>query len=225
MTKTNDGNSLTDITVTITKSSIAGLLTSFNIDPTNVKKENGNAVYEFTKELNPGETLNVKAKTSYYLPILILLLLVAAVWIFVYVTTPQIKIVKKAVKVKTKSGVFATKIVLSAANNGKNEVTDLKIVDHFPAFTELVPGKFGTISPTEIRKKTLIWSFDRLSVGEEIMLSYIIYSKISIIGQLDIPVTFASYMDMKGSIKESRSNRLYVLAQDAPEQSASQLIE
>ena len=219
MTKENTGNSVTDVTVSLSKSVISGLFTSFSMKPTSIKRSGSTVTYEFTQELNPGDKLTVDATTSYYLPLIIIILLIVAAWIFVYVLTPQVKVDKKAVKVRTRSGVFATKIVLSVKNKGKKEVNDLKIIDRLPAFTELVPGKFGTISPSEVRKRTLIWNLDRLEVNEEVMLSYIVYSKLTIIGKLDIPITFVTYKDLNGKLHEAKSNNLAVIA---PEQSPIQ---
>jgi hypothetical protein len=210
ITKENTGNSVTDATITVNKALISSMFTSFDIKPNSVKRSGNSIVYEFTKELNPNEKLAVNAKTSYYLPLAILILLVIAVWILIVVLTPQVKVQKKAVKVRTSSGVFATKIVLSIKNKGR-EVTDLKIIDRLPAFTELVPEKFGTISPTEIRKKILIWHVDKLAQNEEILLSYIVYSKLTVIGTLAVPISFATYKDAKGNMHESRSNASSVL--------------
>jgi len=213
ITTENTGNSVTDIAIVVKRSSIASLFTFFNIKPTSIKSEKGVVTYEFTSEMNPKERITINATTSYYLPILVIILLIVAGWIFVNVITPQVKVKKKAVKVRTKSGVFATKIVLSAENKGK-DVFDVKIIDRLPAFTELVPEKFGTISPSEIRKKTLIWHINKIGKGEEIMLSYIVYSKLDILGKLDIPRGYATYKTEKGDIKESKSNALHILAAD-----------
>jgi hypothetical protein len=214
--KENAGNSVTDVTVTVKKSVVSGLFTSFNMGPTSVKRDGSIAAYEFIKELNPGESIQVIAVTSYYLPILILVLLIAAGWIFVVVTTPQVKIMKRAVRVRTRSGAFATKIVLAIKNKGKSEVNSLKVIDRLPPFTEVVPGKFGTISPSEARKSTLIWNIDKLAPQEEMMLSYIVYSKLTIIGKLDVPVTYATYMDAKNRLHEAKSNGLFVIAPEQP---------
>jgi len=216
LSRENTGNSVTDVTITVNKSIIAGLFTSFNLQPANTRKIGGRVFYDFTKELNPGETFTVNAKTSYYIPIAIIILLIISGWIFAVVITPQVKVEKKAVRVRTKSGAFATKIVLHIKNKGKNEVTGLKIIDRLPVFTELVPEKFGTISPTEIRKSTLVWNVDRLLPQEDIMLSYIVYSKLTIIGKLDLPLAFATYQDTKGNLKESKSNGLSVIAPEQP---------
>jgi hypothetical protein len=215
ITKENTGNSVADTTITLSKSVVSGLFTTFSTPPATTKRSANTVTYEFTKELNPGETLTVEAKTSYYLPLGILILLIVAGWIFVAVITPQVKVMKKAVKVRTKSGVFATKIVLAVKNTGKNEVNDLKIIDRLPIFTELVPEKFGTISPTEIRKRTLVWHVDKLARNEEIMLSYIVYSKLTIIGKIDVPIAFVTYKDLTGNLREAHSNKLAVIA---PEQ-------
>jgi hypothetical protein len=216
MTKENTGNSVTGITISLEKSLVSGLFTTFDTKPTAIKKSGSTVTYEFTKELNPGEKLTVNGKTSYYLPLIILLLVIIAVWLALVVFTPQVKVMKKAVKVRTKTGVFATKIVLSVKNKGSKEVSGLKIIDRMPAFTELVPEKFGTISPSEVRKRTLIWNLDKLASNEEIMLSYIVYSKLTVIGKLDIPTAFATYTDLKGGMHEAHSNKLAVIAPEEP---------
>jgi hypothetical protein len=216
MTKENTGNAVSDITITLEKSLVSGLFTTFDVKPTAIRKSGNTVTYEFTKELNPGESLVVNAKTSYYLPLIIIILIIIAVWLVLVVFTPQVKVYKKAVKVRTKTGVFATKIVLSVKNKGKKGVNNLKIIDRIPPFTELVPEKFGTISPSEIKKRALIWNLDTLESNEEIMLSYIVYSKLTIIGKLDIPTAFATYMNVKGKMHEAHSNKLAVIAPEEP---------
>jgi len=187
VTKINTGNSVNDATITISKDILSGMFTFFSEKATSTKKEGSQVIYEFKKELNPGEKLIVKATTSYYIPLLILILIAAGIWAYIVVTTPQVRVRKNAVRVRTKSGVFATKIILSAKNKGKEAVHDLKVIDRLPAFTELIKDKFGSIAPHEIRKNTLIWALPKLAAQEEMMFSYIVYSKLSVLGKLEIP--------------------------------------
>ncbi len=223
-TKENTGNSVTSTTITVNKPVISGMFTSFNMEPTKITRTGNNVMYEFTKEINPGEKFEIKAVTSYYLPLFIIILATVASVILINILTPKIKIDKKAVRVKTKSGVFATKIVINARNVGP-EVTDLKIIERLPAFTELLPERFGTVSPSEIKKRGLIWAIDKLSTNEEVMFSYIVYSKVNILGKLEIPATLATFKDIKSHPREVRSNRLFVLTSEATEPVAAEVTE
>jgi len=212
ITKTNRGNSATKVTIALSRSVIASLFTTFTDSP-KIKKEKGFYLYEWENEINPGESFEVTLKTSYYLPFIILFLILIAAIIFKIVTTSPVKIIKKATKVRTKSGVFASKIIIYAKNTGK-AITNVKIIDRLPAFTEVLPDKFGVISPSEIKKRSVIWDFAKLSKGEEVMFSYIIYSKINVFGKLEIPAAVVTYRDDKDTFKETESNKLYILSEE-----------
>ncbi|MFC1685508.1 hypothetical protein ACFLZZ_00620 [Nanoarchaeota archaeon] len=211
-TKTNNGNSVTEVTISITKSTLASLFTSFTGAP-KTKKEGGKYIYEWSKELNPGETYSVTVTTNYYLPLLVLLLLIVAVIVYRIVTAPDVKITKKAMRLKTKSGVFASKIVVNVKNIGK-PITNIKVIERLPAFTEILKDKFGTVTPSEIKKRSVIWDFSKLDVGEELMFSYVIYSKIDVFGKLEVPPAVITYRDQKEEFREEQSNRIYLLSEE-----------
>lgn len=216
ITKTNEGNSVTKVIISIEKPILASLFTTFDGSP-KVKKEAGKYVYEWEKELNPGDSLSVSIKTNYYIPAAILLLIIIGAVILKIVFTPQVKVNKKVVRVRTKSGLFAAKVILSVRNTGKT-ITNVNVIDRLPVFTELLPDKFGVVSPSEIKKRTIIWNFSKLEKGEEVMFSYIIYSKISVFGKLELPRTIVTYIDKKDIFKEAKSHLVYILAEEEKRQ-------
>ena len=210
--KTNNGNSVTEVSITVEKSSLASLFTSFTGAPT-TKKEGGKYIYEWSEDLNPGEELEVTVKTSYYLPFIVLLLILAAIGVFKIVTNPSVKISKKVIRVRTKSGVFASKIIVSIKNTGK-PISNVKVIERLPVFTEILKDKFGVVTPSEIKKRSVIWDFEKLGTGEELMFSYVIYSKVEVFGKLEVPAAVVTYRDNKDEFKEEHSNKIYILSEE-----------
>ena len=120
---------------------------------------------------------------------------------------------KKAYRVKTKSGQFAAKVILLVKNTGK-EVSNAKIIESIPPFTEIMGDRFGTIKPAEIRKHSVIWDIPFMAAKEEFILSYIVYSKVSILGKIDVAPAIATYQTGKGIMKESKSNSIFILTEE-----------
>ncbi len=212
VTKTNNGNSVTEVVISLKKGVLASLFTSFSGSPM-TRKEGGSYIYEWKEELNPGESLTADMKTNYWLPFIILLLLIAAVIVFKIVTAPDVRITKKAVRVRTKSGMFASKIIVNIKNTGR-PISNVKVIEGLPAFTEVLRDKFGAVTPSEIKKRTVIWDFAKLSPGEELMFSYVIYSKVNVFGKLEVPASVVTYRDEKDNFKESMSNKIYLLVEE-----------
>jgi len=210
VTKTNNGNSAVKVTISMTKSVLGSLFTSFSGSPT-TKKVGGKYLYEWSEELNPGESISARMKTNYWIPFIILILILIAVVVFKVVTTPQVKIIKKAIRVRTKSGIFAAKVVVYLKNTG-TQINNVKIIERLPAFTEVLKDKFGVLTPSEIKKRSVIWDFEKLAAGEEIMFSYVIYSKINVFGKLEVPSAVVTYRDNKDEFKENISNKAYILS-------------
>jgi len=210
--KTNDGNSAVKVIISLNRSVVASLFTTFSDTP-KTRKEGGLYLYEWDKELNPGQSYEVYLKTNYYVPFLVFLLLLAAVFTFRVVTKSPVEIIKKVAKVRTKSGVFASKIIITVKNTGK-PVNNVKIIDRLPAFTEVLPNRFSVVTPSEIKKRTLVWSFPQMATGEEIMFSYIVYSKINVFGRLEIPAAVSTFIDSKDNFRETQSDRIYILSEE-----------
>lgn len=212
VTKTNDGNSATKVTITMSTPVVSSLFTTFN-DAPKTRKEGQMYIYEWEKELNPGESYTVSLKTNYYMPFLVFLLLLLALVIFKVVTKSPVEITKKVARVKTKSGAFASKIIISVKNTGK-PVTNVKIIDRLPAFTEILPNKFSVLTPSEIKKRSVVWSIPQMATDEEILFSYIVYSKVNIFGKLEVPPAVVTFIDHKDNFLESQSERIFIISEE-----------
>ena len=72
----------------------------------------------------------------------------------------------------------------------------------------------GYCPPTRFDEKNrrIEWNFEKLEAGESRVLSYIIYSKIGVLGKFALPSATAIY-EREGKIKESESNRAFFVAE------------
>ena len=113
---------------------------------------------------------------------------------------------KKVHFVKTKGGEFALKVVLTA--KARKHVEDIQIVDKLPGMTKLYE-KFG-IKPDKIDHATrrIFWNINNLNEGEERVYSYIIYSKIKVVGKFELSPAMAMY-ERDGKTHEVLSNRAF----------------
>ena len=67
-------------------------------------------------------------------------------------------------------------------------------------------------SKVEEHKRLVEWNFDKLEAGETRILSYIIYSKIGVMGKFALPSTIAVY-EREGEIKETESNKAFFISE------------
>ena len=210
--KKNEGNKAEDVIITIQKNSFARIFTAFNIEPDEESRKKATITFTWKKQLEPGEVFMIKSRTNYLLPIMILLaIILIALLINTYYKT-ELVLKKKAVKVKTKGGEFALKILLFA--KARKSITDIKIEDTLPTIAEL-HERFGTVAPKiDKTKKKLEWNIKHLGRNEEHVFSYIIYSKIGVIGKLEVPKAKATYKNKEGKTKTASSNRVFILSEE-----------
>ena len=91
----------------------------------------------------------------------------------------------------------------------KRFIEKIKITDKLPQLVELY-DKFGTITPDviDMKHKKLEWSLNSLNSGESRVFSYIIYSKIGVVGKFELPNASAVY-EKDGKIKQITSNKSF----------------
>ena len=99
------------------------------------------------------------------------------------------------------------------AENAKKHVEKINIIDRLPHLVKIYE-KFGGEQPKRINEKNkrIEWEFDELEEGETKILSYVIYSKIGIIGKFALPKATAIY-EKDGKINESESNKAFFVAE------------
>jgi len=122
---------------------------------------------------------------------------------------------KKVSFVRTKGGEFALKITVFA--KAKKYVERVSIIDRLPALTKIYK-RFGGEQPTRIdeKNKRIEWVFEKLEENETRVLSYILYSKIGVVGKFALPPATAIY-EKQGKIKETKSNNAYFVSEQKKE--------
>ncbi|MCX8194336.1 MAG: hypothetical protein N3G19_03185 [Candidatus Pacearchaeota archaeon] len=207
ITKKNGGNVPRLVTVDVIKSRLERAFSTFNIQPTEEKLSFTTTTLIWQRELEPGESFTVEITTDYTLLVVILAILIIATVSLYLAKRPRVIVKKKAIKVKTKGGEFALKIIVFVKNISK-EIKDVVLIDRLPHVTKLYE-KFTT-TPDKIEHNKLEWKFGSLIPGEERVVSYIIYSKVIPVGSIEIPRASITYTDFKERKKFALSNRLFV---------------
>ena len=209
--KKNAGNTVERFETVIKKNIISRLFTSFNPEPDFVEREGGSVYYTWDQEIMPGETLEIIVKTNWIFPFLIILFVILIVILTKKYSETNLVLKKKVSFVKAKGGEFALKV--SIFINAKKYVERVNVIDRFPLLVE-VYERFGGDQPSRIDKKNrrLEWNFEKLETGETRILSYIIYSKIGVLGKFALPTATAVY-EKDGEIHESESNRAFFIAE------------
>jgi hypothetical protein len=209
--KKNAGNTVERSETVIKKNIISRLFTSFNPEPDFVEREGGSVYYTWDQEIMPGETLEIIVKTNWIFPFLIILFVILIVILTKKYSETNLVLKKKVSFVKAKGGEFALKVSISI--NAKKYVERVNVIDRFPLLVE-VYERFGGDQPSRIDKKNrrLEWNFEKLETGETRILSYIIYSKVGVLGKFALPTATAVY-EKDGEIHESESNRAFFVAE------------
>jgi len=205
--KKNSGNTENAASITISRNLISYLFTTVEPNPDDTNFNWFSASYVWNENLSPGEQLKVSAVTNWFYPLIILILIVFGFLLIKNSIYPDIALKKKVSFVKTKGGQFALKV--SIMIKAKRFIEKIKITDKLPQLVELY-DKFGTITPDviDMKHKKLEWSLNSLNSGESRVFSYIIYSKIGVVGKFELPNASAVY-EKDGKIKQITSNKSF----------------
>ncbi|MDP3026287.1 MAG: hypothetical protein Q8N63_01155 [Nanoarchaeota archaeon] len=209
ISKINVGNTIKDVEITAQKNIISYLFTTFNIVPTEIKRQGLTIDYIWRKELIPNDKLELVIRTNWLYP-LIIIIFALVLFILIKKSVEVDLILRKQVSyVRTKGGEFALKISVKA--KAKKFIERINITDKLPPLVELYE-RYGAISPDKIdlRNKRLEWNIESLNEREERIFSYIIYSKIGVVGKFELPKARAVY-EKEGKIKEAESNRSFFI--------------
>jgi len=207
--KTNNGNVKTEVESVIKRDPFTALFTSFNNKPTNKDTIGLTKYYIFEQTLDPGESLDVVAKTNWWVLILIIIGGGAIVYFSKKHGATKLKLTKKVSFVKTKGGEFALKVSIVA--HARDFVERIKVMDKLPGMVKLYE-RYGTIAPDRVdhKNKRLEWNLESLNAGEERIFSYIIYSKIGVLGKFELPEANATY-EYKGQLTDASSNKSFFI--------------
>jgi len=209
--KINEGNTLASSETVIKKNIVSRLFTSFSPEPDIVEREGMKIYYSWVREIKPGESLKVSVKTNWFIPFLIIILIVAIVVFAKKFSKRNMNLRKKVTFVKAKGGEFALKVSLFV--HAKKYMEKVQIIDRLPALVKLYE-KFGGEIPTKVDEanRRVEWNFEKLEAGEIRVISYIIYSKVGVLGKFALPSATAIF-EREGEIKDEESNRAFFMAE------------
>ncbi|MGC9309239.1 MAG: hypothetical protein ACP5D2_00905 [Candidatus Nanoarchaeia archaeon] len=215
ITKINSGNVPKPVQIQVEKNIISRLFTNFNTEPLTVRRSSFSIIYTWNKELQPGEVYNVKATTNYLLPLAVIFVLGLAIWGFKHYLQTKIDIKKSVNHVKTKGGEFALRVKIRV--KARKDIENLSIIDKIPSIVK-VYEKFETIKPDQkdTKNRRLRWSLGDLKAGEERAFSYVVYSKVGVVGKFSLPSATAVF-EQQGNIHEQESNKVFFLSDQAKE--------
>ena len=207
--KKNIGNIRKTTSITSEKNLISFLFTTTNIPPTSRKISGFIVRYNWEKDLIPNEELKVILKTNWFFPIIIILLIFGIITAIRKTIDLDLQLRKQVSFVKTKGGQFALKVTLRLKS--KTHLDKIRIIDKMPPLVNLYE-KFGSIHPDKIdlKNRRIEWDLQSLNEDEERIFSYIIYSKVGIIGRFELPEARAIY-EKEGKIKYATSNRSFFI--------------
>jgi len=211
ISKTNDGNLITKTSIVIQKNIISRLFTKFTTTPTSVDRKGLSIYYTWEKQVNPGETLKVEVTTNWLIPLLIIFSLFIVLVLIKQFSLKSLELKKKVSFVKVKGGEFALKVSVFVKAN--QFVERVNVIDRLPPLVKL-HERFGGEVPSKIEEKSgrLEWSFEKLRPGESRVLSYIIYSKVGVLGRFVLPRATAVY-ERDGEVRDSESNQEFFIAE------------
>lgn len=208
--KENNGNVATDSNIAVQKNIISRLVTTFNIQPDVVDRKGTLVYYSWNKKINPGEELEVSVRTNWVFPLIVLVLLIA-IAVLIKIFSGRNLVVKKKIQfVRAKGGEFGLKVSLFL--HAKKFVEKVNLIDRLPPLVKIYERFGGEIPKVEENKKKLEWNFEKFEAEEKRMVSYIIYSKVGVLGKFAIPCATAIY-EKDGKLKETQSNKVFFVSE------------
>ncbi len=210
ISKSNEGNVISTSSTVVKKNIISRLFTTFSPEPKLVERDGFNVYYTWEKELKPGEVLDITVKTNWLLPLLVIFLIISIVILTKQFSKTNLNLKKRVSFVRAKGGEFALKV--SVIVTARKYIEKVNIIDRLPPLVKL-HERFGGEMPKKVDERTgrLEWSFEKLQEGESRILSYIIYSKVGVLGKFILPTTTAIY-EREGEVHEAESNRAFFIA-------------
>ena len=207
--KTNEGNVVATSETIIKKNIVSRLFTTFSPEPNLVEREGFRVYYTWRNQINPGEVLKINVRTNWLLPFALLILVILVV-ILVKKTSKKTLVLDKNVSfVNAKGSEFALKVTLLV--EAKSFVERVSVIDRLPFLTK-VYERFEGEKPSRVDEKArkIEWNFERLQAGERRVISYIIYSKVGVLGKFALPIATAFY-EKDGIVKDTQSNQAFFM--------------
>ncbi len=209
--KTNTGNVPAIAAITMKKDIISRLFTSFNVEPKIVERKALTVIYTWNQKLQPTQSFEITSKTNYVLPFLTIIFALLIIFGFRKYTKAKLEVKKSISYVKTKGTELALKVTIKI--KARKAIQNVSIIDKLPGIVSIYE-KFWTIKPTKIDviNKRLTWDLGNLNAGEERVFSYVVYSRIGVVGKFSLPEALIVF-EHEGKLNEIESNKVFFLAE------------
>lgn len=213
--KTNEGNIPALAKIEIQKDVISRLFTSFSSSPPFTERTGLVAQYAWEKQIAPGESFIIQSETNYTLPFVTIILIIAIALITKFYILMPLTINKKVYLVRTKGGEFALRVKINV--KARKKLSNVKISDRLPGSTELLLAHSTKPDSYDEKSRMLHWHINHLNSGEDRTISYVIYSKIRVIGNFELPAALVSF-EHNNKQEQTSSNRAFFISETtAPE--------
>jgi hypothetical protein len=210
VTKTNRGNTPVTATVIVKKNALTRLFTTSSVEPTDVIRSGFIVEYVWRKSIVPDESLIVKSTTNYIFPFLIIVAIVGLGWLARVYYFRAVSISKKTSLVRTKGGEFALRVVLKV-RAGKS-VSNIQLTDFLPAMAKLYDNFGKKPDKVDSSMRRLHWNVGSLRMGEERVYSYVMYSKLNVVGRFELPLASATF-ERNEQTRQVLSNKAFFAAE------------
>jgi len=177
-----------------------------------ITTQDGKRLLTWHVTLPASGSIILRATTNYRPFFYILIIALAALGIYLRLRSPLVIFKSVREVAKHEGGISMFKVILHIKNRSKHSLHGIEVTDSVPSIADIRPGEMsGTLPPTKIltntRKGSIAkWELHALEGHEERVLSYLVKSKLSILGTLEIPLAKARFVTKKGRHIISRSN-------------------
>jgi hypothetical protein len=178
------------------------------------KDSSGYKKLYWENNLKPFETKEIELIVNYRPFFIFLFIVLVGIIIYYIERTPLL--IKKETKVLASNEGETTrfKVLLHIKNRTNKQIENLTIIDTVPKLLEIEKNfAIGTMHPSKIIKNetkgTIVkWQLPVLEPYEERIISYQHYSKLKIIGNLNMPPALAKFKNKRGNISRTYSNNI-----------------
>lgn len=204
--KTNRGNVPVMAEASLKKNIFSRLFTTSSPEPASVKREGAFVEYSWKDNLMPGETLEAKLTTNYTFPFFIILIIIVVGFVVRNYYLTAVVVRKNVSLVRTRGGEFALRVVLRV--KARKAVDKVQLSDSLPVMAKLFENFGKKPDRVDHSSRRLFWDVGSLARGSERVYSYVIYSKLNVVGRFELPTANVHY-ELDGKKGVAYSNRAF----------------
>ena len=201
-------------TITVDTTPFNNLFSSTN-PRASLIKENGKYFLTWKVNLDQNKSMTVFVNENYR-PIVVITILVIVAVIFYFLFRSPLVARKSIVNVgMSEGGISEAKIVVRVKNRSSKQIANIEVMDNVPHIAHVEKEiSIGSMQPHAIlqhpKKGVMIkWTIETLEPGDERVLSYKMKSRLSILGEFNLPAASARAKVGK-RVVISNSNRVSI---------------